>query len=126
MDWKDRLISDDAAIDTRHIAQEWIARKRTSREEIRAEEVGIVIVIQPTHIVLAEAILPTAQASPALPSAGVEAEAGAVASTPNTVVHRPGRRVGHVLRLATAGPVVGRDDRPHIGNAGALGILTEK
>ena len=126
MNRKDRLISDDAAIDTRHIAQEWIARERASWEKIRAEEVGIVIVIQPTHIVLTKAILPAAQASPALPSAGVEAEAGTVASTPNAVVHRPGRRVGHMLRLTTAGAVVGRDDRPHIGNAGALGILTEK
>ena len=117
---------DDAAIDARHLTEERVARKRARWEKIRAEEVGIIVVIQPTHIVLTKAILPAAQASPALPSAGVEAETRAVAGAPNTIVHRPGRRVGHVLRLTATRPVVGRDDRAHIGDARALGVLIKK
>ena len=126
VDRVDRLVGDDGAVDARHVAQERIAREGRGGQQVRAQEVGIVVVVETAVVVLAEAILAAAEARATLPDAGVEAEARAVAGAPDPVVHRPGRRVGHVLGLAPAGAVVGRDDRAHIRDARPLGVLAEE
>ena len=126
VDRVDRLIRDDLAVDARHVTQERVTREGRRRQQVSPEKVGIVVVVKAAVVVLTEAILAAAEAWAALPRAGIEAEARAVTGAPDAVVHRPGWRVGHVLRLTAAGAVIGRHDRAHIRDARPFGVLAEQ
>ena len=123
---EDRLVLHHLEVHRRGRAQERIAREGRGGQEIGAEEVGVVVEEQASGVVLAEAPLAAAETGSALPRIALQAEAHAIARGVDTVVHRPGRRVGHVFRLAAEGAVVGRHDRAALGLAVAVEVAAEE
>ena len=123
---EDRLVLHHLEVNGRSRAQERIARESRGGQEVGAQEVGVIVEEQTAGVVLAEAPLAAAEAGPALPSITLRAEAHAIACGVDTVIHRPGRRVGHVFGLAAEGAVVVGHDRTGLGLAVAIEVAAEE
>ena len=122
----DRLFLDHLVVDAECVAQERIAGIGRGGEEVGTEQVRIVVIEQAAGVVLAQAPLATAESWSFLPSSVGEFEARAVTRRVDAVVHRPGRRVGHVFRLAAEGPEVGGDQSLLVGDAVAFRVAAEE
>ncbi len=123
---EDRLILHHLEVHRGGRAQERIARESRGGQEVGAEEVGVIVEEQSAGVVLAEAPLAAAEAGPALPRIALRAEAHTIARGIDAIVHRPGRRVGHVFRLAAEGAVVVGHDCAALGFAVAVEVAAEE
>ena len=123
---EDRLILHHLEVHRGGRAQERIAREGRGGQEVGAKEVGVIVEEQSAGVVLAEAPLAAAEAGSALPRIALRAEAHTIARGVDAIVHRPGRRVGHVFRLAAEGAVVGGHDRAALGFAVAVEVAAEE
>ena len=123
---EDRLVLHHLEVDRGGRAEERIAGEGRGGQEVGAEEVGVVVEEQAAGVVLAESPLAATEAGSALPRVAQRAKAHAIARGVDAVVHRPGRRVGHVFGLAAEGAVVGGHDRAVLGLAVAVEIAAEE
>ena len=122
----DRLVFDHLVVDAKRVAEQRIAGVGGRGKEVGAEQIRVVVVEQATGVVLSEAPLAASEARAFLPGAVGEPEARAVIRRVDAVVHRPGRRVGHVLGLAAEGAVVGGDQDFLVSDAVALRVATKE
>ena len=123
---EDRLVLHHLEIHRRGRAQERIAGEGRGGQEVGAQQVGVVVEEQASGIVLTESPLASAEAGSALPRVADRPETHAIARGVDAVVHRPGRRVRHVFRLAAEGAVVGGHGHAALGLAIAVEVAAEE